>query len=142
MTDDPVAIDHDVAELARISLHAVHVRAVLPIHRFVNIVPSHQDIACSVIYPVISEMVYLIAANEHVIGKQEISSSANSEILSLIDEGELSSSTDEVDSHIDQDNSEARMNHEKLILLADVTAGEIQDSQALYDELSEGEFES
>jgi RecA/RadA recombinase len=83
-----------------------------------------------------------VEINEHVIGKQEISSSANSEILSLIDEGELSSSTDEVDSHIDQDNSEARMNHEKLILLADVTAGEIQDSQALYDELSEGEFES
>ena len=67
LPDDPIAIDHDVAELARISLQAVGVRAVGEVDAIMNVIPCDQNVACIVVDSVVAEALDIIAGDQHIV---------------------------------------------------------------------------
>jgi hypothetical protein len=68
LSDDPVAVDNDVAGYARISLHAIHVRAVPEHLVVVNVILCDQYIARDVVDPIVAKSVDLVAGEQHIVG--------------------------------------------------------------------------
>lgn len=61
LPDDPIAIDHNVAELAGIALHAVRVGAVGEVDAIMNVILCDQDVVRRVVYPIVAEALDLVS---------------------------------------------------------------------------------
>ena len=67
LPDDPIAVDHDVAELARISLQAVRVRAVGEVDAIMNVILCYQNVARIVVDPVVAKALDIVAGEQHIV---------------------------------------------------------------------------
>ena len=61
LPDHSIAVDHDIAVVAGISLHAVWVGAVREIEVVMNIILTDQNITCIIVDPVVAKVFYLVA---------------------------------------------------------------------------------